>query len=142
MSISAISSSILNSTTQARPTQTPFQADFQQLSKDLQSGNLSAAQTDFATLQKDLQGGGGAGPTSRFHQLRNHHLKDEGSTGSAGSGGSIGSTGSSGAGSGVAEPPIQVGGGPFTLPPLGRPIAATNGSSLDPDLGAPISVLA
>ena len=83
MSISAIPSSILNSVTQARPTQTPFQADFSQLSKDLQSGNLSAAQTDFATLQKDLQGGGGAGPTNRFHQIRNHHLKDEGSSGSA-----------------------------------------------------------
>jgi len=142
MSISAVSSSILNSATQARPTQTPFQADFQQLSKDLQSGNLSAAQTDFATLQKDLQGGGGAGSTKGFHQLRNHHLKDEGSSGSTGSSGSIGSTGSSGSGSRVAEPPIQVGGGPFTLPPLGAPIAAVGGSATDSETDDPFSILA
>jgi hypothetical protein len=31
---------------------TPYQQSIAQLSKDLQSGNLSAAQTDFATLQK------------------------------------------------------------------------------------------
>jgi outer membrane protein assembly factor BamD (BamD/ComL family) len=31
-----------------------FQQDFKQLGKDLQSGNLSAAQSDFATLQSDL----------------------------------------------------------------------------------------
>ncbi|HLX84565.1 MAG TPA: hypothetical protein VKR59_11755 [Terriglobales bacterium] len=142
MSISAVSSSLLNSATQARPTQTPFQADFQQLSKDLQSGNLSAAQTDFATLQKDLQGQGGAGRTNGFHQLRNHHLKDEGSTGSTGSTGSIGSTGSLGSNSRVTEPPIQVGGGRFTLPPVGAPIPAISGSSGGPQIGAPISVLA
>jgi hypothetical protein len=144
MSISAIPSSILNSATQARPTQTPFQADFQQLGKDLQSGNLSAAQTDFATLQKDLQGQGGAGRTNGFHQLRNHHLKDEGSNASTDSGSTgSGSTISSGSGSGVAGPPIRVGGGPFPLPPIGAPpIAATNGSSGGPQIGAPISVLA
>jgi protein subunit release factor A len=31
-----------------------FQQEFQQLGKDLTSGNLSAAQTDFATLEKDM----------------------------------------------------------------------------------------
>ena len=31
-----------------------FQQEFQQLGKDLSSGNLSAAQSDFATLQKNM----------------------------------------------------------------------------------------
>jgi len=31
-----------------------FQQEFQQLGKDLASGNISAAQSDFATLQKDM----------------------------------------------------------------------------------------
>ena len=31
-----------------------FQKEFQQLGKDLQSGNLTAAQADFATLQQDV----------------------------------------------------------------------------------------
>ncbi|HXX21763.1 MAG TPA: hypothetical protein VEO19_01285 [Terriglobia bacterium] len=31
-----------------------FQQEFQQLGKDLSSGNLTAAQADFATLQKDM----------------------------------------------------------------------------------------
>jgi outer membrane protein assembly factor BamD (BamD/ComL family) len=31
-----------------------FQQDFKQLGKDLQSGNLSAAQSDFAAIQSDL----------------------------------------------------------------------------------------
>jgi hypothetical protein len=139
MSISAISSSILNSATQASSTQNQFQADFQRLSKDLQSGNLSAAQTDFATLQKDLPGGGGAGPTNGFRHIRNHHLKDENSSGS---GSSTGSTVSSGSASGVAEPPIQVGGGPFPLPPIGAPPAAVGGSATDSQTDDPFSILA
>jgi outer membrane protein assembly factor BamD (BamD/ComL family) len=32
-----------------------FQQEFQQLGKDLQSGNLSGAQSDFVTLQKEAQ---------------------------------------------------------------------------------------
>lgn len=31
-----------------------FQTEFQQLGKDLSSGNISAAQSDFATLQEDM----------------------------------------------------------------------------------------
>jgi hypothetical protein len=34
-----------------------FQQEFQQLGKDLTSGNLSAAQTDFVTLQNDMPQG-------------------------------------------------------------------------------------
>jgi len=47
MSTSSISSSMFSQLQQ-------FQQEFQQLGKDLTSGNLSAAQSDFATLQKDL----------------------------------------------------------------------------------------
>jgi outer membrane protein assembly factor BamD (BamD/ComL family) len=54
MSVSAISSNSLfdaasPSSIQSRAQQ--FQQEFQQLGKDLQSGNLSAAQADFASLQ-------------------------------------------------------------------------------------------
>jgi len=47
MSTSSISSSMFSQLQQ-------FQQEFQQLGKDLTSGNLSAAQSDFATLQKDM----------------------------------------------------------------------------------------
>jgi outer membrane protein assembly factor BamD (BamD/ComL family) len=47
MSTSGITSSMFSQMQQV-------QQDFQQLGKDLGSGNLSAAQSDFATLQKDL----------------------------------------------------------------------------------------
>jgi outer membrane protein assembly factor BamD (BamD/ComL family) len=54
MSVSGISSSNLfdsiNQTTQNSMQQ--FQKEFQQLGRDLQSGNLSAAQSDFVTLQQ------------------------------------------------------------------------------------------
>jgi outer membrane protein assembly factor BamD (BamD/ComL family) len=54
MSVSGISSSSLfnyeNQNVQNKTQQ--MQQEFQQLGKDLQSGNLSAAQSDFATLQQ------------------------------------------------------------------------------------------
>jgi hypothetical protein len=51
MSISALSNAFSNSQTGALPQ--PLQnSQFQQLGKDLTSGNLSAAQSDFATLQQ------------------------------------------------------------------------------------------
>jgi hypothetical protein len=54
MSVSGISSSSLfDYTKQSVQNQMQqFQQEFQQLGKDLQSGNLSAAQSDFATLQQ------------------------------------------------------------------------------------------
>ena len=54
MSIAGILSSSLfsaNSQTVTSPQQ-QFQKEFQQLGKDLQSGNISAAQADFVTLQQ------------------------------------------------------------------------------------------
>jgi outer membrane protein assembly factor BamD (BamD/ComL family) len=50
MSVSGISS--LYNTQSVQNIFQQFQQTFQQLGKDLQSGNLSAAQSDFATLQK------------------------------------------------------------------------------------------
>ena len=50
MSVSGISISLFNTQTTQNNIQ-KAQQEFQQLGKDLQSGNLSAAQTDFATLQ-------------------------------------------------------------------------------------------
>ncbi|MGC2112015.1 MAG: hypothetical protein WA655_21025 [Candidatus Korobacteraceae bacterium] len=54
MSVSGISSSSLfdYSTQSVQNKMQQFQREFQQLGKDLQSGNLSAAQSDFATLQQ------------------------------------------------------------------------------------------
>ncbi|MGA2354072.1 MAG: hypothetical protein ABSG02_06220 [Terriglobales bacterium] len=50
MSISAILSSAYNQP-QIGTSTSPYQQSIQQLGKDLQSGNLSAAQSDFASLQ-------------------------------------------------------------------------------------------
>ena len=50
MSISAILSSAYNQP-QIGSSTSPYQQSIQQLGKDLQSGNLSAAQSDFASLQ-------------------------------------------------------------------------------------------
>ncbi len=54
MSVSGISStSLMDYVAQsAQNKKQELQKEFQQLGKDLQSGNLSAAQSDFATLQK------------------------------------------------------------------------------------------
>jgi protein subunit release factor A len=52
MSISSISGSMYNSNIQSQFEQ--FQQEFQQLGKDLSSGNLTSAQADFATLEQDM----------------------------------------------------------------------------------------
>ena len=52
MSISGISSTSLFSSNSLQNT---IQKEFQQLSQDLQSGNLSAAQKDFKTIQQDFK---------------------------------------------------------------------------------------
>lgn len=52
MSVSGISSSSLYNTQSTQNNFQQVQQAFQQLGKDLQSGNLSAAQSDFATLQQ------------------------------------------------------------------------------------------
>ncbi|MGA2200880.1 MAG: hypothetical protein ABSG40_02860 [Terriglobales bacterium] len=52
MSVSGISSTSLYNTQSVQNSIQQFQQAFQQLGKDLQSGNLSAAQSDFATLQQ------------------------------------------------------------------------------------------
>jgi hypothetical protein len=112
MSISAVPSSILNSL-QYRPTQTPFQQDFQKLGQDLKSGNLSASQADFATLQQEIQNGNGADPIRHSHHVHAHNIK---------SGDTASSTGSTSLQTEPPiEPPILIGGGPFTGPPLGAP---------------------
>lgn len=54
MSVSGISSNILNDYSSTQDTESTMQQmkqEFQQLGQDLQSGNLSAAQQDFATFQ-------------------------------------------------------------------------------------------
>lgn len=51
MSVSGISTSLYN-TQSLQSTLQQFQKTFRQLGKDLQSGNLSAAQSDFASLQQ------------------------------------------------------------------------------------------
>ena len=69
MSIAGILSSSLfslNSQTVNSPQQS-FQKEFQQLGKDLQSGNASAAQQDFANLQQDLQSQGAQGHHHHHH---------------------------------------------------------------------------
>ena len=126
MSISAIPSSAFNSL-QFRPTQTPFQQDFQKLGQDLKSGNLSASKTDFVNLQQDVQNLGSADPSSHFHYVHGHNIK---------SGGTSSSTGST---SLQIEPPIEpptlIGGGRYVGPPLGAPPAPL-------PIGAPVSLLA
>ncbi len=52
MSVSGISSASLYNPQSVQNNFQQFQQTFQQLGKDLQSGNLSAAQSDFATLQQ------------------------------------------------------------------------------------------
>jgi outer membrane protein assembly factor BamD (BamD/ComL family) len=52
MSVSGISSTSLYTTQSTQNNLQEIQQTFQQLGKDLQSGNLTGAQSDFATLQK------------------------------------------------------------------------------------------
>jgi hypothetical protein len=54
MSTSAITSNLLSSELGSSSTANQFATDLNQLAKDLQSGNLSAAQEDYVTLTQDL----------------------------------------------------------------------------------------
>jgi outer membrane protein assembly factor BamD (BamD/ComL family) len=57
MSIAGIASSLLSQLGSLQNTQrSQVQTEFQQLAKDLTSGNLSGAQNDFAALQKNAPG--------------------------------------------------------------------------------------
>lgn len=60
------SSTTSNSSTSTTATGTVSQA-FNQLSQDLQSGNLTAAQSDYSTLQQDLQSS-----QHQFHHMHAH----------------------------------------------------------------------
>jgi len=69
MSISGILSSAF-SQSQLSGAGSVYQQELQQLGKDLQSSNLSAAQKDFATIQQDLQSANGTPSASHLHH---HH---------------------------------------------------------------------
>src|ERR1700680_3471331 len=59
MSVTGIASSILSSLSGSHGHQNRFQqiqSEFQQLGRDLQSGNLAQAQSDFTTLSQNLPG--------------------------------------------------------------------------------------
>lgn len=75
MSISGILGSAF-SQGQLRGAGSVYQQELQQLGKDLQSGNLSAAQKDFATIQRDLQSANGTPSASHFYH--HHHLSGGG----------------------------------------------------------------
>jgi type VI protein secretion system component VasK len=95
MSVSGILSSILlpnnfsnvqTTATSSSQSTSPIAQALQQLSTDLQSGNVSAAQKDFATLQQDFQSqatqGGG-------HHHRHHHVDNDSQNSGNGSGSTV-----------------------------------------------------
>lgn len=57
MSTSAITSNLLSQIVSSEPTANQFATDLNQLAKDVQSGNLSAAQQDYVTLSQDALNG-------------------------------------------------------------------------------------
>jgi hypothetical protein len=57
MSTSAITSNLLSADLDTPSTANQFATDLNQLSQDVQSGNLSSAQQDYVTLSQDLQSG-------------------------------------------------------------------------------------
>jgi outer membrane protein assembly factor BamD (BamD/ComL family) len=59
------------STSSTSTTENPIQQAFAQLSKDLQSGNLTAAQQDYTTIEQDMQS---ASTSSTGHH--HHHVED------------------------------------------------------------------
>lgn len=76
--VGVLSSSLLHlsSPTVTSPQQS-FQKEFQKLGKDLQSGNLSAAQQDFSKVQQDVR--------SQSAQVHHHHHHSSGTEGSSSS---------------------------------------------------------
>ncbi len=75
------------STSTSTSTSNPIAQAFNQLARDLQSGNLSAAQKDYSTIQQDLQSSG--------HSHNNLRDRTGGSSGNSSSTGSADSTQSS-----------------------------------------------
>ena len=57
MSTSAITSSLLSQIADSSSTANEFVTDLNQLAKDVESGNTSAAQQDWVTLTQDAQDG-------------------------------------------------------------------------------------
>jgi hypothetical protein len=72
MSLAGLVSSIfLDPTSQtAQHSKPPLQQEFQQLGKDLQSGNVPGAQQDFSTLRQDLQNAKPHLPAHHQHRLQ------------------------------------------------------------------------
>ena len=81
---SATSSSSTSSTSSTSSSQSnsPIAQAFNQLSQDLQSGNLSAAQQDYANIQQDFQ----SQATQGHHHHHHHHSSgDSGDSGNSSS---------------------------------------------------------
>ncbi len=79
MTISGISSSF--SQNALSPARTSYQQELQQLGKDLQSGNISAAQKDFSSVQQSLQNSSGTNSNNTGeakHASHHHHLSEGG----------------------------------------------------------------
>jgi hypothetical protein len=117
----------------AASTSNPVTQAFNQLATDLKSGNLSAAQKDFSALQQDLENLGGPGSINRFHHY--HPLK-------TGNGDLTNSTQSSVL---QPQPPVLIGGGPYTEPPVligggpypGPPVLISGGPYPEPAVSGP-----
>jgi hypothetical protein len=79
MTISGISSSF--SQNALSPAGTSYQQELQNLGKDLQAGNISAAQKDFSSIQQSLQNSSGTnsnGTGEAKHASHHHHLSGGG----------------------------------------------------------------
>jgi outer membrane protein assembly factor BamD (BamD/ComL family) len=75
MSVAAILSSLFDTSAQSTQSKKPpLQQEFQQLGKDLQSGNVSAAQQDYSAIQQDLRKG-----AAQPHPHSHRHLPGGGS---------------------------------------------------------------
>jgi outer membrane protein assembly factor BamD (BamD/ComL family) len=61
------------SSTTASRNNSPIAQAFNQLAKDLQSGNLSAAQPDFKTIQQDFENQSAPGQTQAPRSHHHHH---------------------------------------------------------------------
>jgi len=70
MSVAGILSSIFDSTVQSlQSKKPPLQQEFQQLGKDLQSGNVPAAQQDYSAIQQGLQKGSASLHAHHHHRV-------------------------------------------------------------------------
>src|SRR5882724_10715681 len=77
MSVAAILSSLFDPSAQSTQSKKPpLQQEFQQLGKDLQSGNVPAAQQDYSAIQQGLQNG-----TAQLHAHHHHRVHGGGEGG-------------------------------------------------------------